>query len=161
MMANHLGFPSNAAWLTPLAENGVRLGFDEAIYTMPHRRKELYAISERGEVREAAQGQRTACLPGGVGPTLPTRALDSRTTGEQPAGLHGQGGVQPLALRRNGHGHSRRRAMGRILGFLYATLEETSARVVFLAVLPEYRRRGIDTALHQELKAKFLRMWLL
>jgi GNAT superfamily N-acetyltransferase len=42
---------------------------------------------------------------------------------------------------------------GRILGFLYATLEETSARVVFLAVLPEYRRRGIGTALHQELKA--------
>ena len=42
---------------------------------------------------------------------------------------------------------------GRILGFLYATLEETSARIVFLAVLPEYRRRGIGTALHQELKA--------
>jgi hypothetical protein len=42
---------------------------------------------------------------------------------------------------------------GRILGFLYATLEETSARIVFLAVLPEYRRRGIGTALHHELKA--------
>jgi ribosomal protein S18 acetylase RimI-like enzyme len=42
---------------------------------------------------------------------------------------------------------------GRILGFLYASLEETSARIVFLAVLPEYRRRGIGTALHQELKA--------
>jgi ribosomal protein S18 acetylase RimI-like enzyme len=37
--------------------------------------------------------------------------------------------------------------------FLYATLEETSARIVFLAVLPEYRRWGICTALHQELKA--------
>jgi GNAT superfamily N-acetyltransferase len=42
---------------------------------------------------------------------------------------------------------------GRILGFFYATLEETSARIVFLAVLPEYRRRGIGTALHQELKS--------
>jgi GNAT superfamily N-acetyltransferase len=42
---------------------------------------------------------------------------------------------------------------GRILGFLYATLEETSARIVLFAVLPEYRRRGIGTALHQELKA--------
>lgn len=42
---------------------------------------------------------------------------------------------------------------GRILGFLHATLEETSARIVFLAVRPEYRRRGIGTALHQELKA--------
>jgi ribosomal protein S18 acetylase RimI-like enzyme len=38
---------------------------------------------------------------------------------------------------------------GRILGFLYATLVETSARIMFLAVLPEYRRRGIGTALHQ------------
>jgi ribosomal protein S18 acetylase RimI-like enzyme len=28
-----------------------------------------------------------------------------------------------------------------------------SARIVFLAVRPEYRRRGIGTALHQELKA--------
>jgi len=42
---------------------------------------------------------------------------------------------------------------GRILGFLYATLEETSARIMFLAVLPEYRRRGIGTVLHHELKA--------
>jgi len=42
---------------------------------------------------------------------------------------------------------------GRILGFLHATLEETSARIVFLAVFPEYRRRGIGTALHHELKA--------
>lgn len=41
---------------------------------------------------------------------------------------------------------------GRFLGFLYATLEETSARIVFLAVLPEYRRRGIGT----ELKAHIL-----
>lgn len=40
-----------------------------------------------------------------------------------------------------------------LFGFLYATLEETSTRIVFLAVLPEYRRRGIGTALHQELKA--------
>ena len=38
---------------------------------------------------------------------------------------------------------------GRILGFLYATLEETSARIVFLAVLPEYG----GAALHHELKA--------
>jgi hypothetical protein len=42
---------------------------------------------------------------------------------------------------------------GSILGFLYATLEETSARIVFLAVRPEYRRRGIGTALHHERKA--------
>src|SRR4029078_10885904 len=42
---------------------------------------------------------------------------------------------------------------GGILGFLYATLKESSARIVFLAVLPEYRRRGIGTALHYELKA--------
>jgi ribosomal protein S18 acetylase RimI-like enzyme len=31
---------------------------------------------------------------------------------------------------------------GHILGFLYARREETSVRIVFLAVLPEYRRRG-------------------
>ena len=47
-MANHLGFRSVAAWLTSLAENGVH-DFDEAIYTMSRRRKELYAISEEEE----------------------------------------------------------------------------------------------------------------
>lgn len=47
-MANHLGFRAVAAWLTSLAENGVH-DFDEAIYTMSRRRKELYAISEEEE----------------------------------------------------------------------------------------------------------------
>jgi hypothetical protein len=47
-MANHLGFRSVAAWLTSLAENGVR-DFDEAIYTMSRRRQELYKLSEEEE----------------------------------------------------------------------------------------------------------------
>jgi len=46
---------------------------------------------------------------------------------------------------------------GRVLGFLYATLEETSAHIVFLAVLSEYRRWGIGTTLHHELKANIPR----
>lgn len=47
-MSNLLGFRSVAAGLTSLAENGVH-DFDEAIYTMSHHRKELYAISEEEE----------------------------------------------------------------------------------------------------------------
>jgi GNAT superfamily N-acetyltransferase len=40
----------------------------------------------------------------------------------------------------------------RILGFLFATVEKRSARLVFLAVRPECRRRGIGTALYEALR---------
>jgi ribosomal protein S18 acetylase RimI-like enzyme len=151
-MANHLGFRSVAAWLTSLAENGVR-DFDEALYTMSRRRKELYAISEEEEhekplkvnVRRALRVEldRLFQLALSVPELQASNQRVFMDKGEFNRWLFEVMDTVTLVAERR----------GRILGFLYATLEETSARIVFLAVLPEYRRRGIGTALHQELKA--------
>jgi hypothetical protein len=43
---------------------------------------------------------------------------------------------------------------GRMLGFLYATLEKTSVRIVFFAVLPGVPAAG-GTARHHELKVPY------
>jgi GNAT superfamily N-acetyltransferase len=40
----------------------------------------------------------------------------------------------------------------RIFGLLFATNEKRSARLVFFAVCPECRRRGIGTALYEALR---------
>lgn len=151
-MANHLGFRSVAAWLTSLAENGVH-DFDEAIYTMSRRRKELYAISEEEErekplkvnVRRAYRVEldRLFQLALSVPELQASNQRVFMDKGEFNRWLFEVMNTVTLVAERR----------GRILGFLYATLEETSARIVFLAVLPEYRRRGIGTALHHELKA--------
>ncbi|HEX3127281.1 MAG TPA: GNAT family N-acetyltransferase [Thermoanaerobaculia bacterium] len=150
-MANHLGFRSVAAWLTSLAENGVH-DFDDAIYTMSRRRKELYAISEEEErekplkvnVRRAYRVEldRLFQLALSVPELQASNQRVFMDKGEFNRWLFEVMNTVTLVAERR----------GRILGFLYATLEETSARIVFLAVLPEYRRRGIGTALHHELK---------
>jgi ribosomal protein S18 acetylase RimI-like enzyme len=151
-MAEHLGFRSVAAWLTSLAENGVQ-DFDEALCTMSRRRKELYAISEEEEhekplkinVRRALRVELDRLFQ--LALTVPELQASNQRVFMDKAEFNRwlfevMNTVTLVAERR-----------GRILGFLYATLEETSAHIVFLAVLPEYRRRGIGTALHQELKA--------
>jgi ribosomal protein S18 acetylase RimI-like enzyme len=151
-MANHLGFRSVAAWLTSLAENGVR-DFDEAVYTMSRRRKELYALSEEEErekplkvnVRRAYRAELDRLFQFAL--VIPELQASNQRVFMEKAEFNRwlfemMNTVTLVAERRS-----------RILGFLYATLEETSARIVFLAVLPEYRRRGIGTALHHELKA--------
>lgn len=151
-MANHLGFRSVAAWLTSLAENGVR-DFDEAISTMSRRRKELYALSEEEErekplkvnVRRAYKAELDRLFQFAL--SIPELQASNQRVFMEKAEFNRwlfeiMNTVTLVAERR-----------GRILGFLYATLEETSARIVFLAVRPEYRRRGIGTALHQELMA--------
>ena len=151
-MANHLGFRSVAAWLTSLAENGVH-DFDEAIYTMSRRRQELYRLSEEEErekplkvnVRRAYRVELDRLFQFAL--SIPELQASNQRIFMEKAEFNRwlfeeMNTVTLVAERR-----------GRILGFLYATLEETSARIVFLAVLPEYRRRGIGTALHHELKA--------
>jgi len=146
-MAEHLGFRSVAAWLTSLAENGVH-DFDEAIYTMSRRRKELYAISEEEEgekplkvnIRRAYRVELDRLFQ--LALSVPELQASNQRV------FMDKGGVQPLALRGHEHRDPGRRAAGPYPSFLYAMLEETSARIVFLAVLPEYRRRGIGTTLH-------------
>lgn len=151
-MANHLGFRSVAAWLTSLAENGVR-DFDEAVDAMSRRQRELYKLSEEEErekplkvnVRRALRVELDRLFQFALAvPEL--QASNQRVfmdKGEFNRWLFEVLNTVTLVAERR----------GRILGFLYATLEETSARIVFLAILPEYRRRGIGTALHHELKA--------
>jgi GNAT superfamily N-acetyltransferase len=151
-MAEHLGFRSVAAWLTSLAENGVR-DFDEAIYTMSRRREELYRLSEEEErekplkvnIRRAYRAEVDRLFQFAL--EVPELQASNQRVFMEKAEFNRSlfevmNTVTLIAERR-----------GRILGFLYATLEETSARIVFLAVRQEYRRRGIGTALHQELKA--------
>ena len=150
-MANHLGFRSVAAWLTSLAENGVR-DFDEAVYAMSRRRKELYALSEdehekplKVNIRRAYRAEVDRLFQFAL--EVPELQASNQRVFMEKAEFNRwlfevMNTVTLIAERR-----------GRILGFLYATLEETSARIVFLAVRPEYRRRGIGTALHQELTA--------
>lgn len=155
-MAHHLGFRSVAAWLTSLAENGAR-DFDEAVDAMSRRREELYALSEEEErekplkvnVRRAHRAEFNRLFQFAL--TIPElQASNQRVFMEKAefnrALFEAMNAVALVAERR-----------GRILGFLYATLEETSARIVFLAVRPEYRRRGIGTALYRELKAQLPR----
>lgn len=151
-MANHLGFRSVPAWLTSLAEHGVR-DYDDAASAMCRRQRELYALSEeedrekplKVQVRPAhrAELDRLFQLALAV-PEL--QARNERVFMEKAEFnrrlFETRNTVALVAERR-----------GRILGFLYVTLEETSAQVVFLAVRPECRRRGIGTALHHELKS--------
>lgn len=102
---------------------------------------------------EEAVGPEASPVPGLQVAVPGLQGRGPAATGEQPEGLHGQGKFNrwPFEVMNTVTLVAERR--GRILGFLYATLEEASARIVFLAVLPEYRRRGVGTALHQELKA--------
>jgi ribosomal protein S18 acetylase RimI-like enzyme len=151
-MANHLGFRSVAAWLTSLAENGVR-DFDEAVDAMSRRRRELYKLSEEEErekplkvnIRRAYRVELDRLFQ--IALSIPELQASNQRIfidkGEFNRWLFEILNTVTLVAERR----------GRILGFLYATLEETSVRIVFLAVLPEYRRRGIGTALHHELKA--------
>lgn len=155
-MANHLGFRSVAAWLTSLAENGVH-DFDEALSAMSRRREELYAISEEDDrekplkvnIRRAYRVELDRLFQ--IALSIPELQASNQRVfmdkGEFNRWLFEILNTVTLVAERR----------GRILGFLYATLEETSARIVFLAVLPEYRRRGIGTALHRELKAHIRR----
>ena len=137
-MAEHLGFRTVAAWLTSLAENGVR-DFDEAIYMMSRRRKELYAISEEEEgerplkitVQRAYRVELDRLFQ--LALTVPELQASNQRVfmdkGEFNRRLFEIMNTVTLVAERR----------GRILGLLYATLEEPSARIVFLAVLPEYR----------------------
>jgi ribosomal protein S18 acetylase RimI-like enzyme len=151
-MANHLGFRSVAAWLTSLAENGVR-DFDEAAYAMSCRRQDLYRLSEEEErekplrvnVRRAYRAELDRLFQFAL--AIPELQASNQRVFMEKAEFNRRlfeemNTVTLVAERR-----------GRILGFVYATLDETSARIVFLAVRPEYRRRGIGTALHQEFTA--------
>lgn len=114
-MANHLGFRSVAAWLTLLAENGVH-DFDEAIYTMSRRGKELYAISKEEEsekplkvnVRRAYRVELDRLFQ--LALSVPELQASNQRV------FMGQGGVQPLALRGRGHRYPSRRATGPRLG---------------------------------------------
>lgn len=154
-MANHLGFRSVAAWLTSLAENGVH-DFDEAMHTVSCRRKELYALSEEEErekplkvnVRRAYRAELDRLFRFAL--AVPELQASNQRVFMEKAEFNRwlfevMNTVALVAERR-----------GRILGFLYATLEQTSAQIVFLAVRPEYRRRGIGTALHHQFRAAHL-----
>lgn len=72
---------------------------------MSRRRKRAVRHPGRGRAREAIHGKRPASLSGGVGPAVPTLSVPAyrRTTS---GAFHGQGGVQPLALRGHEHGDS-------------------------------------------------------
>jgi ribosomal protein S18 acetylase RimI-like enzyme len=150
-MANHLGFRSVAAWLTSLAENGVH-DFDEAIYTMSRRRQELYKLSEEeeGEKPLKVNVQRAYRVELDRLFQLALSVPELQASNQRVFMDKGEFNLQLFEIMNTVTLVAERR--GRILDFLYATLEETSARIVFLAVLPEYRR-GIGTALHHELKA--------
>ena len=150
-MAHHLGFRSVAAWLTALAESGVD-DFDHALVAAVRRRDALTALPEEDAherplavtVRRAytCEGERLYTLALAI-PELQRSAHRSFHDHDTFAHrlFHVGESVTLVAERRS-----------RILGFLHATIEGRTATIVWLAVHPEYRRRGVGTALHHTLR---------
>jgi ribosomal protein S18 acetylase RimI-like enzyme len=152
-ISEHLGFRSVGAWLTSLAEERHR-DFANAGSEAAQRKRELYLLSEeerrekplKVNVRRAYRFEldrlynlalSTPELQPGAFRVFMDKAEFNRWLFEasdpETATL--------VAERRS-----------RILGFLFATIEKRSARLVFLAVCPECRRRGIGTALYEALR---------
>jgi ribosomal protein S18 acetylase RimI-like enzyme len=150
-VSEHLGFRSVGAWLTSLAEERHK-DFADLGYEAAERRRARFLLSEEDErekplkvtVRRAYRFEldrlynlalATPELQPGAFRVFMDKAEFHRLLFEVVD-------TATLVAERG----------SRILGFLFATFEKRSARLVFLAVRSECRRRGIGTALYEALR---------
>jgi len=152
-ISEHLGFRSVGAWLTSLAEERHK-DFADAGYEAAGRRRARYLLSAEDErekplkvnVRRAYRFELDRLYNLALStPELQPGAfrvfMDKSEFNHSLFEVADPESATLVAERKS-----------RILGFLFATIEKRSARLVFLAVRPECRRRGIGTALYEALR---------